>query len=112
MLMPSQRNVLLSMNEYELNKINPTHPKNSDSPSHVVLFCIRFIADDIFQPIGGMLIYKHVDQSAVLAECIKAYINDLWKLNLHVVATVSPPLKIFKDILGHLIKVCFIDYYV
>ncbi|CAG9859236.1 unnamed protein product [Phyllotreta striolata] len=103
MLMPSERNVLLSMNAYELHKVNPAHPRNSEAPTHVILFCIRFIADDVFQPIGGLLTYQHVDQSRILAECVKAYINDLWKLNLHVIATVSPPFELFKNILSHLI---------
>lgn len=107
MLMPSDRNVILTMNEYELSEINPQHPINSDSPTHIIIFCIRFIADDIFQPIGGLLIYKSEDQSAILAECVKAYINDLWKLNLYVVATVSPPLDTFRGILSHLSGVSF-----
>ncbi|KAG5878638.1 hypothetical protein JTB14_008678 [Gonioctena quinquepunctata] len=98
-LMPSQRNVILSMNGYALNKINPAHPNTSDSPTHVIIFCIRLIADDIFQPIGGLMVYEYLDQSFVIAECVKAYINDLWKMGLHVVATVSPAITIFKGIM-------------
>ncbi|KAJ8950501.1 hypothetical protein NQ318_015245 [Aromia moschata] len=102
-LMPSQRNVMLTMNEYCLNDINPVHPNNEESPTHVIIFCVRFIADDTFQPIGGLLIYKQEDQSVLLAECLKAYINDLWKLGLYVVATVSPPFETFKGIINNLV---------
>lgn len=104
-LMPSERNVLLAMNEYDLSEINPMHPNTTDSPTHIIIFCIRFVADDLFQPIGGLLIYKCKDQSVILSECLKAYINDLWKLGLHVVGTVSPPFESFKGMLSHLVDV-------
>ncbi|KAJ8984069.1 hypothetical protein NQ317_006567 [Molorchus minor] len=103
--MPSDRNVLLSMNEYVLSEINPAHPNNINSPTHVILFCIRFITEEIFQPIGGLLIYKNEDQGALLAECVKAYINDLWKMGLCVVGTISPPLEIFRTIMGRLLNI-------
>nr|XP_023026656.1 uncharacterized protein LOC111514632 [Leptinotarsa decemlineata]XP_023026657.1 uncharacterized protein LOC111514632 [Leptinotarsa decemlineata]XP_023026658.1 uncharacterized protein LOC111514632 [Leptinotarsa decemlineata] len=99
-LMPSQRHVILIMNEYPMNEINPEHPNTPESPTDVIIFCIRFIAENIFQPIGGLLVYKHLDQSAILAECVKAYITDLWKLGLFVVATVSPAFKVFKAIMS------------
>ncbi|KAJ8916721.1 hypothetical protein NQ315_013925 [Exocentrus adspersus] len=93
------------MNEYDLSEINPMHPDTAGSPTHVIIFCIRFVAGDTFQPIGGLLTYKYKDQSIILAECLKAYINDLWKLGLYVVGTVSPPFECFKGMLSHLVDV-------
>lgn len=104
-LMPSERNIILTMNEYDLCEINPSHPKNADAPTHIIMFCIRFLSDSLFQPIGALMIYKYENQSKILAECLKAYINDLWKLGLYVVATVSPPFETFKSIFGCLIEV-------
>ncbi|VEN63787.1 unnamed protein product [Callosobruchus maculatus] len=110
-LMPPERNVILVMNEYAIRDINPTHPDTPDSPTHVIIFCIRFIAADVCQPIGGLLIYRDENQSALLAECLKAYINDLWKLGLYVMATVSPPFETFKKMFSHLVQVEDFDSY-
>lgn len=107
-LMPAERNVVLTMNEYEIPEINPSHPNTEDSPTHIIIFCIRFLSDSTFQPIGALMIYKYENQSKILAECVKAYINDLWKIGLYVVATVSPPFETFKGILGHLAKVSLV----
>lgn len=104
-LMPSERNIILTMNEYDLTEINPAHPISPESPTHIIMFCIRFLSDGIFQPIGALMIYKYENQSKILAECVKAYINDLWKVGLYVVATVSPPFETFKSILSHLVNV-------
>lgn len=101
-LMPAERNIILTMNEYELSDINPTHPQTDESPTHIIMFCIRFLSDGLFQPIGALLIYKYENQSKILAECLKAYINDLWKIGLYVMATVSPPFETFKSIMCHL----------
>nr|CAH7768501.1 unnamed protein product [Callosobruchus chinensis] len=110
-LMPPERNVILAMNEYAIKDINPTHPDTPDSPTHVIIFCIRFITADICQPIGGLLIYRDENQSVLLAECLKAYINDLWKLGLYVMATVSPPFETFKTMLSHIVQVEDFDNY-
>ncbi|CAH1963424.1 unnamed protein product [Acanthoscelides obtectus] len=104
-LMPPERNVILAMNEYAIRDINPTHPDSPDSPTHVIVFCIRLITADVCQPIGGLLIYRDEDQSYLLAECLKAYINDLWKLGLFVMATVSPPFETFKKMFSHIVPV-------
>nr|CAH7768502.1 unnamed protein product [Callosobruchus chinensis] len=47
-LMPPERNVILAMNEYAIKDINPTHPDTPDSPTHVIIFCIRFITGELF----------------------------------------------------------------
>lgn len=109
-LMPAERNILLTMNEYELSEINPFHPKTADSPTHIIIFCIRFLSDGLFQPIGALMIYKYENQSKILAECVKAYINDLWKIGLYVVGTVSPPFETFKGILCHLVDVSIDEF--
>lgn len=104
-LMPSDRNVILTMNEYNISELNPTHPYHPDAPTHIIIFCIRFISDDMFQPVGALMTYKCQDQSYILAQCVKAYIFDLWKLGLYVIATVSPPSETFKRIVSHLADV-------
>nr|CAI5832491.1 unnamed protein product [Callosobruchus analis] len=110
-LMPSERNIILAMNEYAIRDINPTHPDTTDAPTHVIIFSIRLITADVCQPIGGLLIYRDQDQSVLLAECLKAYINDLWKLGLYVMATVSPPFETFKKMFSHIVQVEDFDSY-
>ncbi|XP_072375688.1 uncharacterized protein [Diabrotica undecimpunctata] len=98
-LMPHQRTVLLIMNIYQMKTINPAHPSNDpDAPSDVIIVAIRFIMEDIFQPIGGLLVYSEEDQSQTIADCIKAYIRDLWRLGVYVIGSISPPFPLFKEV--------------
>ncbi|CAG9827433.1 unnamed protein product [Diabrotica balteata] len=98
-LMPHQRTVLLIMNIYQMKTINPAHPSNDpDAPSDVIIVAIRFIMEDLFQPIGGLLVYSEEDQSQTIADCIKAYIRDLWRLGVYVIGSISPPFPLFKEV--------------
>ncbi|XP_050504217.1 uncharacterized protein LOC114331384 isoform X2 [Diabrotica virgifera virgifera] len=54
--------------------------------------------DDLFQPIGGLLVYSEEDQSQTIANCIEGYIRDLYKLGVYVIGSISPPFPLFKEV--------------
>ncbi|XP_056643526.1 uncharacterized protein LOC130449609 [Diorhabda sublineata] len=93
-------NCILLMNTFDLKTVNPTHPTDDpEAPTDVIFFCIRFIENDKYQPIGGLLTYSDRDQSDVIADCIHRILKDLYEMGINVLCSVSPHYKIFKNVI-------------
>ncbi|XP_060518479.1 uncharacterized protein LOC132697191 [Cylas formicarius] len=102
---PEDRIIFLTMKEFNIRDLNPTHPDDPDAPSHVIFFCIRLLRQNIFQPIGAVLRHETLDESYIISQCVRAFISDLGQLDLRVVATVTPPTGAFYQILQCLVEV-------
>ncbi|CAH0557955.1 unnamed protein product [Brassicogethes aeneus] len=107
---PNHKKVFFTIKQYKIKDIYPSHPNNTDDPTDILIFCLRWVAINKFQPIGGILFkpeeYTGVDSKLgkTLGELLKAYLWSINRLSLSVVAIVSPPDDYFKSIIRYLTK--------
>ncbi|XP_066251363.1 uncharacterized protein [Euwallacea similis] len=93
------RNVFLSVKEYP--KIARPNTQGSKA-THLIVFCLRIIQADIFNPIAMVELNKRVDHVDKLVTIWKALIQDLSILRLIVVGSISPASILFHNILEKL----------
>ncbi|XP_066142257.1 uncharacterized protein [Euwallacea fornicatus] len=93
------RNVFLSVKEYP-KMARPNAQRNK--ATHLIVFCLRVIQADIFNPIAMVELNKRVDHVEKLITVWKALIQDLSILRLIVVGSISPASVLFHNIVDKL----------
>lgn len=102
-ILPTERNAILSMKDYDIRDLNEQFSNSSSLIyDRVIIFCVKTIRDDLYQPIASIVIPKEKyfkdETYYILGEAIKMYIFTVHKMSLNVLASVSPPSKLFKTI--------------
>ncbi|CAH1130188.1 unnamed protein product [Ceutorhynchus assimilis] len=101
---PAHRNVALTVKEYPVENINDRIRKTRSDPTHLVVFCLRIMASDFYNTLGVVHMNNRFEHASQLALLWVAFIQDLSKLGLNVVASVSPCTQMYRDILCQLTR--------
>lgn len=102
--LPKNRYIILVIEDVICSSIKPNTDTDKTFPDNCMVFGMQHINEKLFLPLGTVFYFNKTSPEK-LALCIKAYINDLKKCELTVIATVSPFKKSLVPVIEHLVGV-------
>lgn len=104
--LPQDRRVILTFEHYHMDELRPKEHiepnETSHIPKYLIIFTIRIINKNLYQPIACVFWNR---QSKSLATLIQIYINALYLSGLYVISTVCIASKCFIPVVQQLADV-------